>query len=189
MTLYVIIPILIFFARVVDMSLETLRVIFITKGYKYLAPAIGFFEILVWLFAIEQIITNVTNIVAYIAYGAGFATGTFLGIYVEEKISVGKVMITIIVTKNIRQMIKALKKAGFVMTMMNARGSTEKKNVKYIFTVVKRFNVKKVIKIVERYDYKAFYSVEAVHIAAERESSKYGPERHFANFLKFHKEI
>jgi uncharacterized protein YebE (UPF0316 family) len=82
---YVVLPVMIFFARICDVSLGTIRVIFISKGVKYLAPIIGFFEVIIWLLAIGQVMNNLTNFVAYIAYGAGFASGTYIGMIIEEK--------------------------------------------------------------------------------------------------------
>ena len=73
---WVILPVLIFLARVCDVSLGTLRIILVSKGVKYLAPMIGFFEILIWLLAIGQIMQNLTNVYYYLFYAGGFATGT-----------------------------------------------------------------------------------------------------------------
>jgi uncharacterized protein YebE (UPF0316 family) len=87
---FVVVPILIFFARVTDVSMDTIRIIFISKGYKGRAAILGFFEVIIWLVAITQIIQNLTNIFCYIAYGAGFATGTYVGMLIEEKFPVEK---------------------------------------------------------------------------------------------------
>ena len=84
---WVVLPLLIFFARICDVTLGTIRVIFISKGFKYIAPCIGFFEVIIWLLAIGQVMNNITNVASYIAYGAGFATGTFVGMAIEEKLS------------------------------------------------------------------------------------------------------
>ncbi|MDD1699528.1 MAG: DUF5698 domain-containing protein, partial [Methanoregula sp.] len=97
---YVIIPLLIFCARICDVSLGTIRVIFISKGIKYLAPIIGFFEVIIWLLAIGQVMNNLTNFVAYGAYGAGFASGTYIGMLIEEKISLGLTSVRIITKKD-----------------------------------------------------------------------------------------
>ena len=70
---YVILPVMIFCARICDVTMGTIRVIFISKGIRYLAPVIGFFEVIIWLLAIGQVMNNLTNAVSYIAYGAGFA--------------------------------------------------------------------------------------------------------------------
>ena len=72
---FVIVPLLIFCARICDMSLDTIRVIFMSKGIKYLPSFIGFFEVIIWLVAIGQVMNNLTNAVCYIAYGAGFPPG------------------------------------------------------------------------------------------------------------------
>ncbi len=93
---YLILPLLIFLSRVVDVSLGTIRIIFVSKGFKFLSLVIGFFEVLIWLVAINQIWGNFTNIWLYLAYAAGFATGNYVGIWLDEKISLGNVMIRII---------------------------------------------------------------------------------------------
>jgi uncharacterized protein YebE (UPF0316 family) len=102
---YVILPSLIFLARVVDVSLGTIRIIFISKGFKFLSLIVGFFEVLIWLVAINQIWGNFTNIWLYLAYAAGFATGNYVGIWLDEKISLGSVMIRIIIRKNSKKLI------------------------------------------------------------------------------------
>ena len=76
---WLILPLLIFLARVADVSIGTIRLIFISRGLKYLAPVVGFFEILIWLLAIGQIMKNLSNPACYIAYAGGFAMGNFVG--------------------------------------------------------------------------------------------------------------
>ena len=93
---WVIMPLLIIFARICDVSLGTIRIISIARGYKLIAPLLGFFEILIWLLAIKQIMQNLTNIFYYVAYSGGFAAGTFIGIYIEEKLAMGIFLIRII---------------------------------------------------------------------------------------------
>ena len=83
---WVLLPFLIFLARIFDVTLGTLRVIFITRGMKYFSALVGFIEILIWLLAIGQIFKNLNNIACYVAYAGGFATGSFLGIYFAEKL-------------------------------------------------------------------------------------------------------
>ena len=93
---FVVLPILIFCSRVCDMSIDTIRVIFMSKGIEYLPAIIGFFEVIIWLAAIGQVMNNLTNVVCYIAYGAGFATGTIVGMAIEEKLSLGLTSVRII---------------------------------------------------------------------------------------------
>jgi len=161
----VILPLLIFLARVCDVSIGTIRIIFVSKGMKYLAPVFGFFEIWIWLLAIGQIMQNLTNFYYYIFYAGGFATGNFVGIYIDEKLSFGTVGVRIITKREATGLIDALKKANYGVTVVAAEGS--KGNVKIIFTVVNRQNIQDVIKIVKRYNPKAFYSIEDIRYVSE----------------------
>ena len=104
----VIIPLLIFLARICDVTLDTARIIYVSRGMKYLAPLIGFFEVLIWLLSITQIMNNLTNVVYYIAYAGGFAMGNFIGIYIEERMAIGTVVISIITQKNASDLVKHL---------------------------------------------------------------------------------
>lgn len=157
---WVILPILIFLARICDVSLGTLRIILVSKGVKYLAPMIGFFEILIWLLAISQIMQNLTNVYYYLFYAGGFATGTFVGILVEEKLSIGIVMIRIITRRDATKLINHLKSEKYGLTTVDADGV--KGQVKIIFTVIRRENLNTVIECIERFNPKAFYSVEDI---------------------------
>src|SRR5690625_2164903 len=93
---YVILPLLIFIARVCDVTLSTIRILFVMNGKRTIAPILGFFEAFIWLLAIGQIISDVNNIFAYLAYAFGFATGTYVGMYIEEKLAVGMVVLRLI---------------------------------------------------------------------------------------------
>ena len=93
---WIILPLLIFISRLADVSLATLRHIFISKGFKALVPILGFFEVLIWLIAIRQIFNSVDSVVCYIAWAAGFSAGTYLGMYIEEKLALGMQIIRII---------------------------------------------------------------------------------------------
>jgi len=158
-------PLLIFFARVCDVSLGTIRIIFISKGIKYLAPLVGFFEILIWLLAISQIMQNLTNIYYYVFYAGGFATGNLVGLIIDEKLSIGTVGVRIITRQDAKDLAIALKKTNFGITVVNADGS--KGPVKIIFTVVKRQNMAEVINLVKKFNPKAFYSIEDIRYVSE----------------------
>jgi len=162
---WILLPLLIFFARVCDVSLGTIRIIFVSKGIKYLAPIVGFFEILIWLLAIGQIIQNLTNVYYYVFYAGGFAIGNLVGIILEEKLSIGTVGIRIITRQDATNLIDAFKKSDFGITVVDAEGS--KGRVKIIFTVVNRQNIQKVISLVKKYNPKAFYSIEDIRYVSE----------------------
>ncbi|MDO9575043.1 MAG: DUF2179 domain-containing protein [bacterium] len=160
-----ILPLLIFLARILDVSLGTIRLIFISKGMKYLAPIIGFFEILIWLLAIGQIMKNLNNIGCFIAYGGGFALGTFLGIFIEEKLSLGMVTLRIITQKDASELIQFLQSKNYGITCIDAKGAQGQ--VKIIFMIIRRQDLKNVIAIINRFNPNAFYSVEDIRFVSE----------------------
>jgi len=108
---WLILPLLIFLARVADVSIGTIRLIFISRGLKYLAPLVGFFEILIWLLAIGQIMKNLSNPACYIAYAGGFAMGNFVGMWIAERLSLGVVLIRVVTKKDATELVECLKSA------------------------------------------------------------------------------
>ncbi|MBN1156799.1 DUF2179 domain-containing protein [Candidatus Woesearchaeota archaeon] len=157
---YVIVPLLIFLARVIDVSIGTIRLIFISRGYKIYAPILGFFEILIWLAAITQIMRNLTNVECYLAYAAGFATGTYVGIVLEEKISFGKVIMRIMTGRDAKPLLENLRKEEFTVTTMGAQGPDDDVNI--ILSAMDRKSVTKAVGIIKKFNPNAFYSVEDV---------------------------
>src|SRR5208337_4215819 len=95
---WVILPALIFLAQVANVCMETLRIVFLSKGIKYLAPVIAFFEIIIWLLAIVGVMSNLSNVANFLAYALGFALGTYVGFVIEERLSIGRVIMRIITT-------------------------------------------------------------------------------------------
>jgi uncharacterized protein YebE (UPF0316 family) len=162
---WIIIPLLIFFARVADVSIGTVRIIFVSRGMKFLAPICGFFEILIWLVAIGKVFQNFSNPVFYIAYAGGFATGNYVGIYIEEKLAMGLCVLRIITRKDATDLIEFLKAAGYGVTLIDALGS--KGPVKIIYTVIRRHDINEIDKIIQRFNPKAFYSIEDVRFVSE----------------------
>jgi uncharacterized protein YebE (UPF0316 family) len=162
---WVVLPLLIFIARVADVSLGTVRVIFITRGLKYLAPIVGFFEILIWLLAIGQVMRNLSNPLCYIAYASGFATGNYFGILIAEKLSLGVVLIRVITSKDASELLEYLKSAEYGVTSVDAQGSAGK--VQVVFTIVPRTEVSGVVNLIKQFNPKAFYTIEEVGFVEE----------------------
>lgn len=162
---FVVLPILIFCARVCDMSLDTIRVIFMSKGIQYLPAVIGFFEVIIWLVAIGQVMNNLTNIICYIAYGAGFATGTIVGMAIEEKLSLGLTSVHIIVREDPSDLVQYLRSHNYGVTCVDGEGATGK--VKLINTIIRRQDLPHVVGIIKQFNPNAFYSVEEVKSVAE----------------------
>jgi len=156
----ILLPSLIFSARVADVTLGTLRIVFISQGRRTLAPLVGFFEILIWLLAIGQIFSDITNFVYYVAYAGGFAMGNYVGLLIENKLSLGLVSLHLIIRDHPENLINALKNQGFGLTTLTAEGS--KGNVKLVITIIKRKNQSKVLEIIKQTNPNAFISVEQV---------------------------
>jgi uncharacterized protein YebE (UPF0316 family) len=157
---YVLLPLLIFSTRICDVTLDTLRIIYVSRGIKFLAASIGFFEVLIWLFAITQIFKNLTNPLCYIGYAGGFAMGNFIGILIEERMAIGTVVIRIITQKDADELIELLKNTGYGVTHVDAQGSQGP--VKIIFTIVKRKDIEHVLDILRSCNPLAFYTIEDV---------------------------
>ncbi len=159
----IVIPILIFIARVVDVTFGTMRIIMISRGSRYFAPIFGFFEIIIWLFAISQIMQHLTNATYYLAYAFGFATGTYVGIMIEGKIAIGKVVLRIITKKDASDLVEHLRDTGYGVTIFDGRGATGV--VKLIYMTIERKDIDKILTIINTFNPKAFFSIEEVRLA------------------------
>jgi len=161
---WAIIPLLICLARIIDVSLGTLRIILVSRGMKVIAPILGFFEILIWLLALGQIMQNLTNIANYFAYALGFAIGNYIGIVLEQKLAMGKVVVRVITRRNASELIAFLRNEDINVTVVDAEGSSGP--VHLLFTVIRRSQLPFVTIHVKRFNPKAFYTVEDVRFVS-----------------------
>ncbi|MBN1362919.1 MAG: DUF2179 domain-containing protein [Sedimentisphaerales bacterium] len=157
---WVVLPVLIFLARICDVSLGTVRLIFVSRGFRYLAPVIGFFEVLIWILAIGQIMQNLANPICYLAYAGGFATGNYIGIIIAERLSLGVVLIRVITQKEADSLVARLRERGYGVTSIDGQGSSGP--VQVIFTIVPRREVDPVVGLIKQCNPHAFYSIEEV---------------------------
>ena len=157
---WVTLPLIIFFSRIGDVSLGTLRNVFISKGFKKIVPFLGFFEVLIWIIVVAQVMKNLNNVACYLAWASGFATGTFVGLQIEERLALGLQVIRIITNQNCDELLVALKQNNHGVTLVDAQGS--KGPVKMIFTIIKRQNVHSVVKLIQQHNPSAFYSNEDI---------------------------
>lgn len=155
-----ILPLLIFLARMSDVTLATLRNIFLSKSIKYIVPVLGFVEVLIWLLAISQIMKNLHNPVCFLAYATGYSMGIFFGIKIEERLALGLQVMRIITQKDADDLIKALVDHSFGITTIDGHGA--KGPVKIILTVVKRKDINTIRQLIEQNHPSAFYSVEDI---------------------------
>jgi len=157
---WVILPLLIFSARIVDVSLGTIRVILVSRGIKLLSAVFGFFEILIWLLAIGQIMRNLNSVGCYLAYAGGFATGTLVGTWLADRLAVGYTLLRIVTREDCSALIRALQSSGHGVTSIDAHGGRDEGKI--IFTVIPRGDVRETVETVKRFNPRAFYCLEDV---------------------------
>lgn len=161
---WVLIPMFIFLARILDVSIGTIRYILMGRGYRKIAPILGFFEILIWVIAISKIMENLNNWVNYVFYAGGFSAGTYVGMYLEEKLAIGKVGVRIITRKGAEKLIESIRDNGFGITYLEAQGRQEPVHV--IFSTCSRKNLNKLLELVHNYNPKAFYTIEDIRFVS-----------------------
>ncbi len=157
-------PIMIFVARVADVTIGTLRIVFVSRGLKVLASTTAFFEVLIWLLAMAQIMQNLDSVFNVLAYAGGFATGNYLGLLLEERIAMGYLHMSIYMRKNPQILVKHLRKANFGVTTMNAKGTQG--GVRIIITIIKRKNLPIATVILRKYAPEAFVTIDDVRTVA-----------------------
>lgn len=167
---YVVLPILIFLSRILDQSIGILRIIFATKGFKLPAFLAGFFESLIWLLAIGQIMNHLDNIYCYLAFAGGFATGNVVGIYLEQKLSIGYLMVRVIFQKDSETTITLLREQNFRLTTTDAEGMGQP--VKLVFSTIMRSRLKEFLTVLNKNNPNAFYTIEDVKMVKEGYSLK-----------------
>jgi uncharacterized protein YebE (UPF0316 family) len=162
---FFLLPLLIFLARIFDVSINTVRIIYVLGGRKFTSTLLGFFESFIWLMAIRQIFEHLDNWICYIAYPAGFAAGIFVGMIIEEKIAYGKVIVRIITRKDVNALLQYLNKEYFRYTYVKAEGPDGHENL--VFTVLQREKLEALLQTLKDILPTAFYTVEKVNRAAE----------------------
>jgi uncharacterized protein YebE (UPF0316 family) len=159
-------PLLIFTARLCDVTLSTVRILFVARGLRYVAPLVGFVEILIWLVAISQALQHLDHPLNYVAYAAGFAAGTYAGMFVEGKLALGLVTVRIITEEDATDLVERLRGARFGVTSFSARGSVGGR-VRLLLTVAQRRDLDRVLEVVRETHPQAFVSVSDVRTASE----------------------
>ena len=153
-------PIIIFFGRIFDVTLGTLRIIFVSKGEKFKAPIVGFFEVFIWVVIISQILTRANDMVSYVSYAAGYAAGNYVGIIIEKRIAFGIILCRVYTNKSGTKLLKLMSLNGFGATMTHGTGSVNEVDI--VETILDRKHLKKVSKIVLEFDKDSFYVIEDI---------------------------
>lgn len=163
--LWAVLPLGIFISRIIDQSIGTLRLIFSAKGLKRLSPFFAFFESFIWLIAISQIMKHLDNLLCFVAFAGGYAAGNYVGIWLEEKISIGNVVIRLIPKMDTTLLIRHLRELNYGVTVVDVDGTLGP--TKMLFTTVRRKDAGKVIEIIKEYNPTAFYTIDEVRVVSE----------------------
>jgi len=185
---YLALPLAIFLMRITDVSMGTIRIIFVSRGNKLIAPILGFFEVLVWILAITNIMQHLDNWLCYIAWAGGFATGNYVGMRIEERLAIGVSLIRIISTGSVADMNESLSSKGFGVTVIQARGRDH--DVNMVYTIVKRKDINGAISLIKMHCPTAFYTIEDVRYASHNNypvSDKQAQRRRFYLFQGWRK--
>ena len=158
-------PVLVFLAETCVLTIATLRTIAIARGKRVPAALLGFFEVIIWLFAIGQVMQNLGNLGCAMAFAAGFSLGNYLGVLIEQRLALGNLKVQITTNRDASELIAALRSAGYGVTKLAGEGATGP--VEIIMTVVQRKDLDDVVSIIECFDPNAFYSVNDLQSAAE----------------------
>jgi len=150
--------IVIMLMRVCDVSIGTIRTILIVQGKKYLAGVSGFFEVLIWVFAIRFIFQHLDNYANLFGYATGFALGNILGIALEQRIGFGFAQLNIISRHYTDLITNKLRQSKYGVTILPGEGGSG--GVSIIVVITSRKNQKNVIHLVESVDKEAFITIQ-----------------------------
>ena len=146
--------IFIFTARVLDVSMATTRMILVVKGQKYQAAAVGFFEAIIFVLALQKVFQTLDNPLNLIVYGLGFSAGNIVGIYIEEKMAMGYITVQVITMVEPLELTGKLRSEGFGVTVIEGQGRQGTRHILQI--MLSRKSLGKLRKMVDDWDAKAF---------------------------------
>ena len=153
-------PILIFFIRVTDMSLDTMRVLFVVRGRRAQAWVVGFMQSALWVIAVASVLSHLDNLFNVLAYAAGFATGNVVGMRIEERLAIGHSHLRVISPQRGEAVAAAVRAAGYAVTELSGRGKDG--TVSILTTSVRRRDIDPVRSEVLQADPDAFMTLSDV---------------------------
>lgn len=154
------VALLIFAAETSVVTLDTVRIIFVGRGFRLLSAVMGLVVVSIWLFAIRQIMDNLGSVQCFAAYALGYTLGVWLGMSIEERLAIGAQLVRIITSKDATPLVQRLRETDHGVTSIRANGATGP--VHLIFTIVERRRQKLVIDLIRAFDPQTFYTVEDV---------------------------
>lgn len=151
-------PAVVFLLRVTDVSMATMRMLLIVRGHRYLAPLIGFFEILLWVTAIGIVVQHLGSPLHVIGYAAGFATGNFLGLLIEERLALGLATVRTVVREGGAELAGQLRGEGFGVTETIGQGRAGP--VEVLYSVLPRRRVARCLTLIDAHAPDSFVVVD-----------------------------
>ena len=152
-------------ARICDVSMGTLRVAFIARGRKHLAAACGFAEVFIWIVVVSRVLTGDQKLATYAAYALGFACGTLVGMFIEERLAVGWSLVRVISSKPVGDFKQKLSAAGFGVTQQDAQGA--RGPVQVLVILMPRKRLAQFLPLLQAFDAEGFYTIEDVRHARD----------------------
>ncbi len=149
---------LIFVARIVDVSLDTMRVLFTVRGKRGIAGVLGFFQALIWIFAVGTAISHLDSFLHVLAYAGGYSAGTMAGITFERFVAYGVAQVRIVTRVGGDALADALRDLGFGVTSSVGEGRAG--SVQVLHTIIQRSQVDDVLEVVDRFGPVAMVTVE-----------------------------
>ena len=147
----------IFFARIIDVTLGSIRTILMVKGKSIISAIIAFLEVLIWfVVAKEALVTTIDSVLIPIFYSAGYATGTLLGTYLSNNLINGVIGLQVITDKNNRKLIDKIRDEGFGISIINLKNYYKQQEKEMLFIQLSKKRLKALIKIIKDIDSNAF---------------------------------
>lgn len=148
----------IFLLRIIDVSCDTMRVIFAIRGKRAIAASLGFVQALVWIFAVANAVKHLDSILHVLGYAGGYATGTFVGVSLEQAIAYGVATVRVVSRTAGVEIANALRESGHGVTVFPGVGRDGA--VEILNSVVQRGHLAEVLEIITAKDREAFVTVE-----------------------------
>lgn len=155
--------IIIFFAKIIEVSFSTIRLVYINKGERVKGAILGFVEIMIWLVVVSSVLNNITeDPIKVFIYAAAFSLGNYLGVTIESKIAVGLASIQVVVDKKDGEILAdALRDQGYGVTIIEGKGKSESiKNL--LFIQLKRKKIPAAIKLIKEYNPEAYITINDI---------------------------
>jgi len=147
----------IFGARILDVSMSTVRMLMIVQGRRVYAAIIGFFEVIVYITALGKVVNGLSNPGNLLAYALGFACGNYIGIFIEEKIALGNLTAQVVLNGNVDEVVEELRGKGYGVTVIEGLGKTGIRKILNI--TLKRKDLSNLHQILNSLDNEAFITV------------------------------